>query len=64
MFKVTQSECAVNAKKVNGRDHFSINMKAFQQGRDNALKTGAEAPEDEDEDEDEELQQLREAINI
>jgi hypothetical protein len=43
---------------VDSRDQFSINMKAIQQGSDNALKTGAEAPEEE------ELQQLCEAINI
>jgi hypothetical protein len=43
---------------VYSRDQFSINVKDIQQRRDNALKTGAEAPEKE------ELQQLCEAINI
>jgi len=43
---------------INSRDQFSINLKKFQQRRDNALKTGAEAPVKE------KLQQLCEAINI
>jgi len=46
MFKMTQSQCAVNVKVVNRHDQFSINMKGFQQGGDNTLKTGAEAPDE------------------
>jgi len=47
MFKMTQSQCAVNVKTVNRRDQFSINMKGFQQEGGNTLKTGAEAPDEE-----------------
>lgn len=55
---MTQSRGAVNLKIINRREQISASIEAAAGGRDNALKTGAEAPVRK------ELKQLSEAINI